>query len=886
MQGDIINHHYKLLERITEDSLSITYQALDQEENRHVAVQVLKEDVARQSVETLLRLKREIKRLSKINHPNLLNILGSGEYEGRFYLITEQLAGGQPLAVMSGKVMDPDTSVAFMLKICSGLAAAHEQDLVHHSLNQSTVLISETGEETTIKLTGFGMSLLLDLAAIKEEQEVVKTFGYMSPEEAGILRKPVDQRSDLYSAGIIFYQLVTGRLPYDGKDVSTLLHQHVAQQSIPPTEINSATPPVLERIILRLIAKDPVNRYQSIDGLLADLSEYRRQRAEGKEVVEFEIARADHLKELRFATRLIGRDDELDALKNAINRASDSKGSLFLIHGGSGSGKTRLIEELGAYMHTVGGALIGGAGIQSDLKIPFQIFSESLGAYIRMLNRLSSEERSVRVNRMKDTLGDLGGGKIVKIAPEITDFIGEVLELVSMDSEKEGIRFLMTVTNFMLSLGTQESPLVIALDDMQWADHGSIELFERIAKETDAHPVVVIAVFTDTEVESDHVLMEILGRIKEGGTAVNDIHIQSFKINHMAQIISEETRKILSYASVMGRDIQFELLTHLTAFSQEKILDALEEGIGSQFLARDSSGKGKIYFVHERILKTFYWRVPNDRRQALHEGVGRSLLEKEYKDNPEPVLHDLAHHFFQVGVEDKTLLYSIQAAEKAQHAYACDQAIQFFMHAREILEHQGKTSSDEYIDLLENMGSVFKTAGQFDEALEALKACEERIPKEDTLRRAEVLSKAGDTLWEKGEGDQATKLLAQALKSLGVRLPGNIFGAWTGLTKESFVQGLHTLLPGLFVRKEYKHGPKKAVIVRIVIRIACFYFFTDVIRCLHLVMKFLNLGERMGLSRVLSNIYATHTVIVSGFPVAARAKRDGDLAVKIAQDFK
>jgi len=410
MQGDIINHHYKLLERITEDSLSITYQALDQEENRHVAVQVLKEDVARQSVETLLRLKREIKRLSKINHPNLLNILGSGEYEGRFYLITEQLAGGQPLAVMSGKVMDPDTSVAFMLKICSGLAAAHEQDLVHHSLNQSTVLISETGEETTIKLTGFGMSLLLDLAAIKEEQEVVKTFGYMSPEEAGILRKPVDQRSDLYSAGIIFYQLVTGRLPYDGKDVSTLLHQHVAQQSIPPTEINSATPPVLERIILRLIAKDPVNRYQSIDGLLADLSEYRRQRAEGKEVVEFEIARADHLKELRFATRLIGRDDELDALKNAINRASDSKGSLFLIHGGSGSGKTRLIEELGAYMHTVGGALIGGAGIQSDLKIPFQIFSESLGAYIRMLNRLSSEERSVRVNRMKDTLGDLGGG--------------------------------------------------------------------------------------------------------------------------------------------------------------------------------------------------------------------------------------------------------------------------------------------------------------------------------------------------------------------------------------------------------------------------------------------------------------------------------------------
>ena len=144
------------------------------------------------------------------------------------------------------------------------------------------------------------------------------TFGYMSPEATGILRKPIDERSDIYSLGIIFYQLLTGRLPYEGREVSTLIHQHIAQKPPLPSEINRSIPPVMEKIILRLIAKDPLDRYQTVRGLMADLQEYMGRKSRG-EALDFEIARSDRLKELTYTTRLIGRGKEYDALKDFVS---------------------------------------------------------------------------------------------------------------------------------------------------------------------------------------------------------------------------------------------------------------------------------------------------------------------------------------------------------------------------------------------------------------------------------------------------------------------------------------------------------------------------------------------------------------------------------------
>ena len=955
MPNDVIADRYRIIKEEFHDSLCTVYDALDQQNNFPVTVKVLSEDLKRDSLEKLLRFRKQIDGISATGHSNLQRIYAHGEFEDREYVVTEDVERARSLVQYFREANDIDMAVSIVLQIASGLAAAHEKGITHQGINPARILVfQDGGDGVTAKLADFGIPLLLDLAGIKEEGEVVRTFGYMSPEATGILRKPVDERSDIYSLGIIFYQLITGCLPYDGKDMSTLVHQHIAKKPCPPRELNPAVPPVLERVILRLMAKDPLDRYQTVSGLAADLEEYQRQRIEGKEIPNFEIARSDRAGELTYTTRLIGRREYLDTLQTLVAQGRESKGGFCAIHGESGVGKSRLLEELRDHILSTGGIFTAGKGYKSDVAVPYKAFIEIIETYMERLKRLSKEERESAVKRIKENLGELAG-EIVKLAPGVVEFIGEPPELVAMDADKAKIRFLMTVTNFFLNLGTPEAPLTIAIDDAQWADAGSMELLGRIAEQAGTHPIVLLAVFADGDTAQDHPVRQVIKAVNDK-QAVHDMPVGHFGIEETARLISEilrenqedvlplaqevqertrgniyfilellrsmvdggivrfednhyrydlaklrqaslptdivevvikrvndideEVQRPLSYASIMGRYIDLELLARLTGLSEVFVLGALEVGIKNQFLGRDNES---IFFVHDRIQEAFYEKVPENERKSLHRSMGE-YIEEQNKDSLEPVLFELAHHFARAKIDDKTIAYSIHAGKEAQKSSASDQAIRFYEQARGILERQGATASDDYIDLLENLGSVYKTAGKFDESLAVLKSCEELIPKKDIIRRAEVLSKAGEALWEKGEGERATQLMGEALKSLGVKLPRNILGVLAGLFKESLIQGLHTLLPGIFVRKEYKHDQRKAVIVRLLLRTAYFYYFTDLLRTLHLGMKYLNMGERMGPSRLLSNIYSTHTVILAGFPlVAGRAKRDAKLSVRIAE---
>jgi serine phosphatase RsbU (regulator of sigma subunit)/serine/threonine protein kinase/tetratricopeptide (TPR) repeat protein len=964
LRSKVIANRYKILEQKVLDTMSFgklceVYDALDQD-NKPVTIQILSEKAKQSSLERLLRFKREVERVSKATHENLIRIYEYGEYEGQSYFVTEHVNGAQPLSARFQQALEVDDAANIILQVCSGLAVAHEKGIIHQFINPSSILIFQNGKGPTAKLSDFGIGLLLDLAGIKEEDEIIRTFGFMSPEATGILRKPIDERSDIYSLGIIFYQLLTRRLPYEGRDTSTLIHQHIAQKPTPPSEINPSIPPVLEKIVMRLIAKDPLDRYQTVFGLYVDLQEYILRRKRGEESPSFEIARSDRAAQISFATRLIGREKELDTLQNLIAQTKQGKGGFALVYGSPGVGKSRLVDELRGYIHSIGGIFVGGKCYQYESTNPFNVFSEALDAYVLKIKRIGKEEQNDAIKRIRNSVGALGA-EVVKIAPTIVDLIGEQPELESLEAEKERVRFMMTVSNFLLSLGSAQNPFIMFLDDLQWADEGSIELLGRIAESVAGQPIAVIASYRDTDVYESHPWVRAIGRMKEKNIHLTDILVKPFGIGGTARIvseilmedekeilplskelhertsgnaffvlellhslvdqqivyfkdnhyrydldkidaatlptnvvevvlrrvdeISEENKKILAYASLMGREIEFKIISDLTDIPREIVIDAIEDGIKNQLLTRDITGRENVVFMHDRIREALYKKVSEEERVLLHGQIAQ-LLEEQHKDNVEPVLFELAHHFAQAKNEEKTLDYSLRAGKKAQVAYSNDQAIRFYNQAKTILERKGTTTTEEYIDLLENLGLVYKTAGRFDEALKVLKTCEQLIPKEDKVRRAEVLSKAGDALWEKGEGVRATELLGQALKSLGVKLPMNMLGVVIGLLKESLIQGLHTLLPGLFVRKEYKHDAKKAVIVRLLLRMAYFYYFTNLIKTLHLGMKYLNMGERMGPSRLLSNVYSTHTVIWAGVPFAAsRAKKDGERAVKIAQEL-
>ncbi|MFA5116239.1 MAG: AAA family ATPase, partial [Candidatus Omnitrophota bacterium] len=540
----VINNRYRLNEEFSADSLYTLYKAQDQHDNKPVLVSLLSEKSLSRPLEVQLRFKRAVEQFSKLNHPNLLKTLFIVESDNQACVVYEHFDSQSLSSYLnqpqnSNQPLNTDQAVDLILQISSALSIAHEQNLLHQALKPQNILISrQAGQPSQVKLFNFGYSILQDISRITEKEEIISTFGYLSPESSGILRKPIDSRSDVYSIGILFYQLLTGRLPYIADDISNLIHQHIATKPTPPSKANNQIPPVLDNMVLRLIAKEPQERYQALSGLIFDLMEYQNQRAKGKELVDFEIARFDKLREISFSTKLIGRDKELAQLTDLLNKTKQGQGSLAFVFGEPGIGKSRLVDELRGSIHSLNGLFCGGKCYQFEFKTPYKVFSEAIDAYIEKVKRLSSGEQEAHVKRIKEILGELGG-EVVKIAPTITDLIGTPPKLVELEPEKEKIRFLITVTNFLTSLSSLDAPLLMFLDDLQWADDGSLEILERFAEKLQNSSILLIISYRNTEVPETHPLAQLIKKLKEQNTFLSEIPVNFFSLTETSQMISQ-----------------------------------------------------------------------------------------------------------------------------------------------------------------------------------------------------------------------------------------------------------------------------------------------------------------------------------------------------------
>ncbi|MEW6519990.1 MAG: AAA family ATPase [Thermodesulfobacteriota bacterium] len=963
MDDAIIANRYKLSEKIGFDCMTDNYRALDLTTNSRVTLRIFRAAAKRLSLISQLRFKREVEAVSKLHHENILRVYGLGEYENSFYLVTEAFAG-RPLPRPSGP-LEMDEAVALIKQIASGLEYCHQHGIVHHYLNPDSILVAasaglaEPGSRPALKITGLGYHWLFDPGRIREAAEIRRVFGYMSPEVSGILRAQPDSRADIYSLGILFYELLCGMLPYTGPDLSTLIHQHIAQRPQPLIAVNNAVPQVLDQIVLRLIAKEPQDRYQSLAALIADLREFQHQRRQGIAAIDFVIARQDQLQSLTYVAPLVGRNRELAVLRAHLAGTASSRGNLCLVYGEPGIGKSSLVDALRGQVHGAGALFITGKCNQYELQKPYGVFSRALRAYVERLERRSSEDREMLVGRIRKSLGDLAG-EALKIAPEMKRLLGEANGLVELDAEKQRTRFLITATNLLLNLGTPRIPVVIFLDDLQWADRGSIELLERVAERIDTYPILLIAGFRDAEVKADHPLHQALARLRAGKAAVTelplpgitlrdtgemlsrmlfedeesvaelaaDLHgrtagnpffliellhayvnqgIVFIKDNHYrfevsrarqavipADIVdmvlkrndlSDQDRDILSYAALIGRKIDFEMLKGVSPFAPQDILTVIEEGITRQFMAGDTTENGDIFFAHDRIREAFYNRLPEDERVSLHARLAH-YIEQTRQDNLEPFFYELAHHFSLAGMEEKTLFYALRAGKKAQAAFANDQAIQFYGQAKTILERRGAIAADEYVNLLENLGSVYKTAGRFDEAVQTLTRCESLVPKGEMIRKARILSIIGDTEQSRGDLNRCIEVNKQALKLLGVKLPGNIFTTVLGILQQLCFQGLHSLFPSVFVRQEYSNDPRAAIITNIFYRFLFVYYFTDLITCVYVAYRGFNIARRtLGPCRLTAKYYSTISMIWSQITWRSLGRKDNEVAQKMAEEL-
>jgi len=539
--NEVIDNRYMILGKLGEGGMSIVYKALGIENNTDVAMKFLKPGVTSSRIEDVIRFKKEVEITSRFNHPNIIKIYGIGEYKNIPYIVMELLeTKSLPDLFKKSKVFGIRDSVDIIKQLAEALSYVHSKGIIHRDLKPGNIMIRKDGDRYSVKLLDFGLALVMELEEIREEEEIVGTFGYMSPEATGIVNKRIDERSDLYSLGVIFYRLLTGELPFKAKEVSKILHQQVAVVPLKPTRINSNIHQVLEDMVMKLLSKEPELRYQSAKGLIYDLQRYEKGEA------EFVIGERDQKIKLTYQTSLVGREEELRIIKRLYNKAKESEGSICLIRGKAGVGKSRLVEEIRGYVYERGGLFIEGRCFDQKNKIPYQPFKDAINEYIRNLQRWDKETKEKEVKRVKEILGHLSE-IVVRLNSRMRDILGKVEELVPLEPERQNKRFLMVASKFFYHLVEEGKVCVLFLDDLQWADEGSLSLLEEIAKKIDNSNLFILGTYREEEVSEGHSLNRIKKEAREEGYEIKEIKLTPFdhyKLNRMiAAILGEKEEK-------------------------------------------------------------------------------------------------------------------------------------------------------------------------------------------------------------------------------------------------------------------------------------------------------------------------------------------------------
>jgi PAS domain S-box-containing protein len=944
--GTTINGKYKIIEKIKEDYLFLVFLALDlKNEKKENAITVLKPSYLSQSIEDQVRYKKDMEAAIHFCHSNVIKVCETGEAKNFPYIVTEHLNGDSLSDLFKiGKSFNIGIALDILVQAAEGLKYLHSQNVLHRDLRPSNIFLRRGGEGHGIKLMNFALPSFLNWKEIKKEEGILENFGYLSPETTGMLKKEPDERSDLYSLGIICYQLLTGEYPYSAKGIAELLHQHTALYPRKPCLINNDIPPILEEIVFKLINKDPESRYQSADGLLYDI-----KRLQSKEEV-FILGEKDQKKKISPYAQFEGREPELQKISSLLNIAKADNGTVCMISGEAGSGKTRLLEEIKRMVALQGGLVIGGRCTNQQNKPPFQPFQEALDAYIKNLEYLDSEAREQEISRIKNRMGNLSQ-IVIRFYPGMRQILGEVKDPVYLDPDRENQRFTMVLSELFHHLAGDSKPYLFYIEDLHWADESTMHLFREMTHKINGSNMLLIATCRKSEMPKEnlinmpmekidlnpfelkelrHLTASILGEKEEFTEKITAYLMEKtggnplFFINFLINLVKEKTliwkdghweedwdkiKKItapesmidiilkrirnlpeklyemLSLCSAIGREFEIELLVALGSFKQEEMIRLIDEAISLQLLEKyDENGKKKVAFIHNRIWETFYEKMEINQKKILHAQIAE-FLEKRHLRNEENVLYNLVYHYEKAENKNKTLEYIIPLADQLKYSYAHEEALHYYLAGIKALEEQGKRDSEEWGKACKGLSEVYLSTGRNDEAIEI---AFQLLPlKKTVIEKAEVYSSIGKAYFKKGDWANCEKMIAEGLSLLGEKIPLKSALLALSFVKELFIHLFHNVLPKkIYYRKKASLKKEDLLIQWFYVTLNWAYILSDTYKLIVNQLRMLNLSERrLGISGELGMSLGAYGSICMAIPLFKRAIRYHSIALKMRKDL-
>ena len=806
--GAVLRQRYRLDSEIGRGGMGIVYRATDLELMREVAVKVLPETTS--SSDARQRLIREARAAASLNHPHIISVHDVGEAEGMPFFVME-LVHGPSLA--QSRPTDFSRIVEIGSQICTALEHAHNNSIVHRDLKPENVLLSATGSSGMVKLADLGLALPSYAARISRVGLIVGTAAYMAPEQA--LGQDVDGRTDLYALGVLLYELTTGRVPFKGDDPLAVVSQHVHASVVPPRVLRPDMPRALEAVILRLLAKDPNQRFATATETLSAL---RTSLLEPDGGTSAEAADAVAILDALSRGRLVGRAVELAEVRELWRRAREGRGHAVLLSGEPGAGKTRLAREVTVQAALDGAVVLTGGCYEYEATTPYLPFVEAFRRWVR-------EEKDDEA--LCATLGE-SARQITKLVPEIEARLGPCEDCPQLPPHEERLLFFDAVANVFARLAKKNGLLFYA-DDLHWADRGTLWLLGHLLRQLRDERVLIVGAYRETELDRAHPLAKslvdwnrerlvtrialrrfdqretseqlgaLLGESVSGDFA-NAVHRetegnpffveevlkalidkgsvrresgrwkrcdldelvipQSVKeaIGSRLDRVSEDCNEVLRAAAVLGKTFTFdELLVTAGDQKEDALLDALDEAVGAQLISTTRSDA--FTFTHDKIREVLYEELNPIRRRRLHRHAAEAFEKRSATSHC--AVEKLAHHYILAGNYEQGLKYAKQAAVEAERVFAFEDAIAAYVRARDCAHSLELV--DEERELEEAIGKLYVLHGEMIPAGEhfqrALKLTD------DPLIRARLQSEVANSLVATGD-PRGLEYVRQALSVL------------------------------------------------------------------------------------------------------------------------
>ena len=535
--------NYQIGTQIYESANSLVYRGVRKKDNQPVILKVLKEDYPTPAELTCYRQEYEI--IHDLDLAGVVKAYGLEKYQNTLVIVLEDF-GGESLKATLEQGRQGIAIADFLplaISIADSLGQIHTVNIIHKDINPANIVWNPATNQLKIIDFGIASRLPRENPTLKNPEQLEGTLAYLSPEQTGRINRSMDYRTDLYSLGVTCYEMLTGFVPFDATEAMELVHCHIAKTPVPVDKINPNVPPIISDIVMKLLAKNASDRYQSAFGVKFDLEKCRENLPSLKNLagLSFELAQNDFSGKLQIPQKLYGRENEVNTLLQAFERISHGKAEMMLVAGYSGVGKSALVHEVHKPMTEKRGYFAAGKFDQFQKNIPYSALTQAFNEFCRYLLMESAKTLANWQTKILDAVGN-NGQIIIDVIPDLELVIGKQRAVAEVGPTEAQNRFQMFFMNFVKALCDKDHPFILFIDDLQWVDLASKGLLKSIMLDEEIQYLLIIGAYRDNEVDSSHPFMMAVDELQKANAAINTIELANLQPEDVNDLLQESLK--------------------------------------------------------------------------------------------------------------------------------------------------------------------------------------------------------------------------------------------------------------------------------------------------------------------------------------------------------